>query len=1105
MGRSIASFAHTSTILLAGLTAFGAHAQGMTAGQGNAPSLNTNVTPYYAVENGAVVKRNGDRYHNRPLYAHQVQAYVLAGDQPLPGLVEDPHVYGCMLFAVERGGIAYPFHLFTSRDAQYRPGRMTWLLSDDRLEGLQLELIAVPPAEGAGMALELKVTGATPDDKLLWAFGGARTRAPESPASIAWQLDPLGYPELAARGFVPDDCRDNRVELEDGAITLYPPSSDGRFARCASNLKSTYAVANATAWTVPNGDAGDLPIGVGRAALASGTAHWFVSLNAADGPADLAAAFQQGWDRAAAIGDQIVVSTPDATLDAAASCVAAAIDGVWVPPVYRHGAMLWSVPFPGWRTLYGPTSLGWTEHVKAQAAYYLSTQVKDESYTSAKTNPSLGYGQEAPDSRFYGKGHITQDTAFYNFQSQFFDMLVHAWRWTGDGELEAMLRPALELHLGWQQDCFDPDGDGLYESYINCWPTDCVWFNGGGGPEETAYAYTGHLAAADMARRAGDTASETRHRARAEVIKEALVSQLWLPERGHLGAYRDQSGLRRVHRDAWLYGVFLPIDAGMLYPDKALQSLFYTEWGLERVPMPFGGVQCWTSNWVPSVWSVRELYPGDNYHLALAYYKAGQPDEAWELLRGSMTAHLLDGQVPGCLGTPNGGTDFSDVSSIFAKAVVEGVFGVCPDYPNGVVRVAPGFPVEWDHASMRTSEFGLSFMRRESDTAYTDAYEVTLAKPARLEFAACLSARTLENVTVDGAEVTPTLLPAVERTSVQVDVPLTNRATIVLHWRDPIAPSRIKTIDVAAGDAVRVPTGAGQLIAVHGADAALFGVEMKAGAVLGTATGIPGHHLVLAETHENGMPRFARFNVNIRKPALQTVLPRTLSTDERAACQLVDMSASFNGDIRTIYKQDYLSPRPATASVRLGSDGYSPWCFYYWNFKAPEIDLAGVPELLDGKNALVTPQHVPFHWAGGDANIAFTSRWDNWPESVTVPVDLAGKRAWFLVCGSTNPMQTQIANAVLRLTYADGGTDELELVPPDNFWTLCPLRTSDYSYERDGFCLPAEPPLTVPLGANCRAILLPHPLRDGVALSSVTLEALSEEVVIGLMGITVEP
>jgi hypothetical protein len=57
-----------------------------------------------------------------------------------------------------------------------------------------------------------------------------------------------------------------------------------------------------------------------------------------------------------------------------------------------------------------------------------------------------------------------------------------------------------------------------------------------------------------------------------------------------------------------------------------------------------------------------------------------------------------------------------------------------------------------------------------------------------------------------------------------------------------------------------------------------------------------------------------------------------------------------------------------------------------------------------------------------------------------VPVDAAAAAgatgAWALVAGSTNPMQTRLSNAELRLRYADGSADTLELVPPLNFWAL---------------------------------------------------------------------
>ena len=132
---------------------------------------------------------------------------------------------------------------------------------------------------------------------------------------------------------------------------------------------------------------------------------------------------------------------------------------------------------------------------------------------------------------------------------------VHMWRFTGNVSHEKLLRPALELHAEWALECFDADGDGLYHAYINTWPTDSVQFNGAGAPEESGYMYRTALALRDMARRANDTAAMRAHAATATKIKDAFFAQLWLRDRGHPGAFKEEIGHQRVRPDAWLYSI----------------------------------------------------------------------------------------------------------------------------------------------------------------------------------------------------------------------------------------------------------------------------------------------------------------------------------------------------------------------------------------------------------------------------------------------------------------------------------------------------------------------------------------------------------------------
>jgi hypothetical protein len=100
-------------------------------------------------------------------------------------------------------------------------------------------------------------------------------------------------------------------------------------------------------------------------------------------------------------------------------------------------------------------------------------------------------------------------------------------------------------------------------------------------------------------------------------------------------------------------------------------------------------------------------------------------------------------------------------------------------------------------------------------------------------------------------------------------------------------------------------------------------------------------------------------------------------------------------------------------------------------------------------------------------------------------------------------MQAGIANAALRMVYADGVAETLDLVPPHSFWSLCPFGGHDYDYTRDAFALPKAPPPHVQLGGNCRAMVYGWTLRPGVRVKEVTLETLSPEVIVGLMGVSV--
>ena len=1013
------------------------------------------------------------------------------------------------MIALVRGGKGK--WLFDASDitSKYRPDRMEWIVKDQSWGDTAIDLELVPVAGGAGMAIYLRATGVQSGDQLIWASGGS-AHLRES-FLYHYDMTTIGREGQLKRGFVPEDCSGDQVKMDGSSWTIAPPEGKGAVTtKLDCSEAGSIVVADASEWKDPvrlaSSTANKLPCVCGTIALDQHPEiYWSLRTLANDADTKLKPAdeFSAGLKRAVDIQHQVTVDTPDTWLNAGVGASCAVMDGVYRDGMYTHSGMRWATPLLGWRTTFGATAYGWHDNVKAQAKRCIARQITESDKTSPQANPAALLASQGPDSMLFGKGRINLDQpAHYDMQSQFFDQLIAAWKSTSDPELEALLRPSLDLHLDYIKNCFDPAGLGIYESYANTWPTDDQWYNGGGTSEETAYAYRGHQAALQMAKRAGDQKQIAYHQTAIDRIRKGFFDLLWNPATGHPGAYREQGGLHRLHESCWLYSIFCPSDEELLTTEQSAESLYYTESELERISLPYGGEQCWPSNWVPSIWSVREMWPGDNYHLALAYFKTGLADQGYSLLHGTFPQMMFFGPVPGDLGHPAGGTDFNDCASMFCRTVVEGLFGYQPDYPDGKVTVAPQFPSNWDHAFIKTPDVRISFARHGN----VSSCGVTLSKPADLRVCLPVSTTSVTGVTVEGHAVKYEIAAGFGQSVVTITLRNVSVCNLEVTCADAIATHPPVQTDARTNEHVTLKSADGEAVDVHDPQEVLADAKIENGVVVGKVTANVGNHLVFVLARTGQTEQWRMFKLHISDPVAAAAEAAKVVTEvpPKARWTPVDLSAELNADVRQIFQQKYLSPRPNTCSLRLATDGYSTWQMILDpKNKVPEIDFESVPSLRNEAGQIATRRGVPFPSPADGKNIAFTSRWDNFPKQIDVPVNRSGDAIWFLVCGSTNPMECKIANAELRLNYADGVTEKLDLIPPDNFWSLCPFGHVDYNYERDSFCLPRVPPETLQLGRNCRAIVLGRRLRAGQVLRSVTLETLSEQVVIGLMGLTV--
>jgi len=1077
----------------------------------------------YTAENGAIVGKNIGRYNNRPLYINNTNAFVLAGDQPIARLAKDQNLYGTFMLAIDRGGKAKWLQFCDQITSFYRPGRMKWTISDKDYSGLTITLDIVPMAASTGMAIRISADGVQKGDKLIWTFGGAEWRKGKN---LSWKLDVMGQPELLTWGFVPEESKNNTVECSDqiSMLCLLDSTRNNKLfivtGICSSANKANSG--EASAWTNPEAfiqsKPNQFPILKGTIDLQKGKPIFWCfeaqgkTVNPPSTPVqDPEKAFAEGSKRTESFQNRLKINTPDPYLNAVAQASVAAVDGTWYPPVFVHGALQWNTRFPGWRTIFGGTMYGWHDRVRDEAKFYTDFQIKVSDKKEAKADPATLLTEQHHDSRYYGVGRINKDQNFYDMQTQFFDQIIEEYRWTSDPQLVKFFREALELHLKWIQECFDPDGDGVYESYINVWPTDSQWYNGGGTAEETSYAYRGHLAARDMARNAGDTKGEKYHNQMLAKIKKGFFEKLWINSKGHSGAYREQGGHERLHENPWLYSIFLPIDAGLTSSRQAIESVYYSEWALQNDQVPGGGRQVWTSNWVPAIWSIRELWPGDNYHLALSYFQSGLPEDGYDIMRGTFLRTAYNHRSPGNLGGVQGGIDFGDCVHTFARTLVSGLFGYNPDYPNGKVTISPQFPVKWNNASIELPDVKIAFDRKDTKINYS----FELAHSANLELLLPVQCKDIKSVSVNGKSVLWKLMAGVGRSILQIDYAQATKVKVFIETVNPIPYYPPVKVEGNIGEKLSLTAEDARILTFEDPQGVLDHAKIEKDGLTAILRNNKGFHTVIAEVMNGKAPQLRVFRIRVKDPEGESRMAQRFiqKIPANAVWENVDIHQQLNGDIRTIYHQQYLSPRPNTVSVRLGSDGYSPWTFPHWKSKTPEITLNQVNKMTDDKKRLITPQKVPFARFGEMKNIAFTSLWDNFPKKINFQVNKTGEAIYFLVCGSTNIMQCNIPNAIIRLSYADGKTDSLELVPPVNYWNLSPIDSQAtapgqgsrtyYFSDFDKFCMPAKFPETVQLGENCTAMVLNLRMYKNSALKSISLETLSQEVVVGLMGISV--
>lgn len=825
----------------------------------------------------------------------------------------------------------------------------------------------------------------------------------------------------------------------------------------------------------------------------------------------------------ATIASQLRITTPDPYLNTVAGALSSATDGVWDGEVWLHGAVGWRMPLSGWRAAYVGDALGWHDRARTHFNAYAASQVVDVPQTiphpSQDSKLALARAEKRWGTHHYSNGYICRNPRrnnqmhHYNMNLCYIDELLWHFNWTGDWDYIKAMWPVIEAHLAWEKRNFDPDGDGLYDAYASIWASDALYYNSGAVTHASAYNYRSHKMAAFIAQRIGKDA--TPYEQEANRILKGLNERLWLPEKGHWAEYQDYMGHQRLHESAAVWTIYHALDSEVATPFQAYLATRYIDKTIPHLAieatLPAAPTTRWeqqvaqaareineggyamlsTTNWLPYAWSINNVAFAEVMHTALAYYQAGRSEEGFKLLKSSVLDGMYLGESPGNFGqisfydAARGECyrDFGDPIGVASRLLVQGLYGILPDAMNQRLVIKPGFPIAWPSASLHHPDVDFEFIGLSPEGG-VERYKVTHRLAAVNQLVLQLPARrsVLSGVTVNGQSVGWSCLSeSVGKAVVALEVVAQagQAQEVELHW-------------------------AGELLQVEQA--------IPTGQVEQLSEQLP---VTFVEVKQGDMHWWQP--VEAEQPLASAVLEPSFQAVVSEACEVVVMDGYFNASVTDVFRNEYLSPRSPYTTLQLPKQGIGEWCH---PLHTVHIDDSGMRSRVK-ENLLETNLGISFRTPAVGKNILFTSLWDNYPHMAHFPLQGKAKAAYLLLAGSTNHMQCHIANGAVTVHYKDGTTDQLELINPTNWAPIEQLFFEDgKAFNRQA------PPLyrlhfktgrvSNRLGQELgypgvsreveggAATLLELKLDATKELSHLVVETLSNDVVIGVMAVTLQ-
>lgn len=593
-----------------------------------------------------------------------------------------------------------------------------------------------------------------------------------------------------------------------------------------------------------------------------------------------------------------------------------------------------------------------------------------------------------------------------------------------------------------------------------------------------------------------------------------------------------------------------------------------------------------TTNWQPYDWSINNVALAENLQTALAYWQAGRNEDAYQLWKGNLVESMYYGISPGNFEQLSHYDafrgelyrDFADPIGVASRTLTEGLFGVYPNLLENKISIKPGFPKDWNSAELKLPDWEYQFTRTSKKTEYL--FKSKYQNPVSLEMQIPVNYSNIKSVKVNGKNVDWKIKPnSILQPIVQFETPKGKDFKIEINYSGEEIKNeqtdftnyisenlllnfdlKKKIIDVLDPQELIKTRNGSQFNLVLQERKGTFFIQVEQN---GTTWWQPVNvdirfpletkwvNKKLQIQSKSSNPINGKLNVNglnktftIQKNKNTSVeIPSNYLSKGTNSITLeyngikqnieitdweienqgqfnnISLASKYNEKVTEIFNQKYLSPRLEVPTLQLPWQGIGNWCY---PLITAQIDDSGLMNKI--KNGKVEFLGVPFLIDKTDKNIAFVSQWDNYSDSLEIPVSGKGKKIYFLMAGSTNPMQSQIVNGKITVQYVDGSTSELELKNPTNWWPIeQDLFDDNFAFEIPDDKIPYRVKLktgelykggTLSKYSSIKgftdrqvdggsATILDLPIDSNKELKTIKLTAVSNDVVIGMMSATV--